>query len=357
MKKKVLYISNIEVPYRVRFFNELAKHCDLTVLYEMKRSTNRNAQWAYSEKQLCRNKYLKGIKLAPEEAFSFGIVKEVLSGYDAIIVGCYNSVAQALAIVTMRLFKVPYILNLDGDPAMEGSSFKSRMKRFVLRGATGYIAAGEKTAQIIKPVTGESPVTVYHFSSLSEQEVEDNSQKAPGQRSEDVLAVSQYFERKGMDVVLEAARNDPGHHYKLVGMGHRTELFLQEFEGKIPDNVEIIPFLQKPELEKEYQKCGIMVLPSRRDCWGLVINEAASFGAPIVSTRGSGAAVEFLEDDYPQLLAKPGDAEDLLRCIRQCRALEDKEAYVRFLLEKSRCYTIEENVQAHLTALGISVEA
>ena len=36
--KKILYISNIEVPYRVSFFNEFAKHCDLTVLYERKKS-------------------------------------------------------------------------------------------------------------------------------------------------------------------------------------------------------------------------------------------------------------------------------------------------------------------------------
>ena len=33
-RKKVLYISNIQVPYRVRFFNLLAEKCDLTVLYE-----------------------------------------------------------------------------------------------------------------------------------------------------------------------------------------------------------------------------------------------------------------------------------------------------------------------------------
>ena len=44
--KKILYISNIEVPYRVSFFNEFAKHCDLTVLYERKKSDNRDENWA-----------------------------------------------------------------------------------------------------------------------------------------------------------------------------------------------------------------------------------------------------------------------------------------------------------------------
>ena len=48
--KKILYITNIEVPYRVKFFNELAKYCDLTVLYERSKSSNRDGSWSSSEK-------------------------------------------------------------------------------------------------------------------------------------------------------------------------------------------------------------------------------------------------------------------------------------------------------------------
>ena len=40
--KRILYLTNIQVPYRVRFFNELSKKCDLTVLYERSQSGNRN---------------------------------------------------------------------------------------------------------------------------------------------------------------------------------------------------------------------------------------------------------------------------------------------------------------------------
>lgn len=34
---KVLYITNLASPYRVNFFNELNRYCDLTVLFERKR--------------------------------------------------------------------------------------------------------------------------------------------------------------------------------------------------------------------------------------------------------------------------------------------------------------------------------
>lgn len=54
-----------------------------------------------------------------------------------------------------------------------------------------------------------------------------------------------------------------------------------------------------------------MVLHSRQECWGLVINEAASFGTPIVSTYSCGAIVEFLNDKYSEFMAKPNNPEDL----------------------------------------------
>ena len=134
-------------------------------------------------------------------------------------------------------------------------------------------------------------------------------------------------------------------------MGKRTDAFARDM-GKIPDNVEIIPFLQKKDLEEEYKKCTVLLLPTRQECWGLVVNEAASFGTPIVSTWGSGAAVEFLSGSYPQYLAQPGNAVSFLECIRLCLK-SDKSEYVSFLQDFSKQYSIENSVKAHMRAFEI----
>lgn len=354
MRKKVLYISNIEVPYRVRFFNELAKHCDLTVLYERERSSNRDAAWAKSENQLCKKKYLRGIKVGDERAFSFGILKEVLSGYDVIIIGCYNTPVQMMAILFMRLLRIPYILNTDGETFLVPEEFKTKIKRFFLKGADKYLIAGEKSAQTLAPAVNGKQITPYYFSSLSESEiVAHSSGEASQKRNDTILVVGQYFDYKGMDIALKAAQMDQTLRYKFVGMGGRTQQFIQDHVDQIPDNVEIIPFLQKEQLEEEYRTCSMLVLPSRRECWGLVVNEAASFGTPIVSTWGSGAAVEFISDEFPQYLAKPGDASDLLRCIHALRASNDRDAYCEYLRKKSALYSIEKNVTAHIEGCGL----
>lgn len=351
--KRVLYISNIEVPYRVRFFNELAKYCDLTVLYESRGAGNRNRQWAKSESTNHTVKFLPENRSRMNRKACQELWKEVNSGYDTVIFGCCNSRIQIPIYLAMRLTGKPYAMNLDGEVFLEARNLKSRLKSMVLRGASVYFVAGEKAAESIKTISGKGQVVPYGFSSQSEQEADDHSALAWQPRNSTILVVGQYVDYKGLDIALEAARMDSSLRYRFVGMGDRTKLFLQRFQNSIPDNVEIIPFLQKPELELEYQTCSMMILPSRQECWGLVINEAASFGTPVVSTWGSGAAVEFLSDSYPEFLAEPGNAVSLLDCIRCLTKQGDIVGYQKFLLNKSRNYTIENSVKAHVRALGI----
>ena len=60
-----------------------------------------------------------------------------------------------------------------------------------------------------------------------------------------------------------------------------------------------------------------------------------------------------MPDKYPQYLAKPSDANDLLRCLKRLENAEDTAEYSAFLIEKSRRYTIEQSVRVHLDIFGI----
>lgn len=335
--KTILYLSNIEVPYRVRFFNELAENCHLTVLYESKGAQKRDARWAKSGERHYRTLWL------PQD-----FLTTCRETWDAVIIGCYHTPVQILLRQIFRLRRIPCILNLDGESFLEDKGWKGCCKKALLSGAAAYLTAGERSAASLQKVAGRAPVVPYYFSSLSEEELTAHG-KIQADNTGPVLVVGQYFFYKGMDVALEAARLDPRRQYLFVGMGVCTAQFLREHE--IPENVKIIGFLQKEELEKLYQSSALLVLPSRRECWGLVIPEAASFGLPVVSTWGSGAAVEFLADRYPQYLARPGDAESLAACIRCFFTSRDQRGYGAFLREKTAGYSIERSVQAHITLL------
>lgn len=345
--KRVLYLTNIEVPYRVRFFNELEKHCDLTVLYERRKSANRDNKWASGEAKNYRVEYLDGNDVGDENGFSWRILGLVKENWDVVVVGCYNSRVQMLAMAYMRLNHIPFVINLDGEPFI-GTGMKAFVKKMMLKGADGYLTAGVKSGESLKAAIGDKrPVVPYFFSSLNDVEIAGNA-RSKEKREDYVLVVGQYYDYKGMDVAFRVACMDSSIRYKFVGMGIRTELFLKEM-GEMPENVEVIPFLQKPDLEEEYRRCSLLLLPTRQECWGLVVNEAASFGTPIVSTWGSGAAMEFIGGDYHQFLARPGDADSLLECVRKCLKADNSE-FSAYLKEVSKKYSIEKSVVAHLKA-------
>lgn len=351
--KTILYITNIEVPYKVKFFNELAKHCDLTVLYEREKSSNRNNEWSKSQNIYYKKEYLNGINVGNENSFSLKIFKYLFNKYDEVIISCYNSPIQMLAIIVMRMLHKPYIISIDGELFIDADKSKSKIKKFFLRGAKKYLAAGEQCANNLKKAISNSDVATYYFSSLSESELKINNSKCnTRKRGDEILVVGQYFDYKGMDIALEAAKKNPDLRYKFIGMGKRTDLFIKQKDAESVHNVEIIPFLQKEDLENEYCKCSMLVLPSRQECWGLVINEAASFGTPIVATNGSGAAIEFLSDKYSKFIAEAGNADDLYEKINLLLH-NDNDLYSNDLVNKSRNYSIEHMVYEHCCALEL----
>lgn len=349
--KKVIYITVKKVPYRTAFFNKLSEYCDLTVLYEKDVYGARNKTWCESEKIQHRAEYLKTENGSVWSLLK--IVKYIHGDFDVIILGCYNSPIQMFANLWMKVFRIPFILNVDGEIFIKEHNLKNLIKKFFLRGAESYLSAGEKAVESLRKVVGQKPITAYHFSSLTQDEVTENAQNTNACHEDaPILVVGQYFDYKGMDIALEVAKKNKSIKYKFVGMGSRSEAFAEKYNTKEVENVEIIPFLQKTDLENEYRNCRAFLLPTRQECWGLVINEAASFGTPIVSTWGSGAAVEFLADAFPMYLAKPDDPDDLYEKV-ELLLKSDVAEYQRYLIEKSQEYSIEAEVQAHLAACGI----
>ncbi len=341
--KKVLYITNIEVPYRVEFFNQLSQQLDLTVLYERKKSSNRDGKWASSVKSNYKVKYLNGIKMKKEYSFDLGILKYVLSKkYQKIVFGCINSPSQILAILLMRLLKKEYVLNLDGEYFFEGKGLKKSIKRFLVKGASDYLIAGEKPAEKLTRYVSSEKIHVYHFSSLTKKELENNSKKINIDTNNTIIVVGQYYDYKGLDIALEVAKESPNQKYRFIGSGKRSEKLKNTVEKLHLSNVEVIPFLQKEELFKEFQNCKSLLLTSRNECWGLVVNEALSFGCPIIASSGCGAAEEMLSSVSPDFLVNNNSIEDYLEIINKKvfnTKLKDN------LIKKNRTYSIERSVE------------
>ena len=132
-------MTNVPSPYRVDFFNELGKKCDLTVVFEKIKSDERGTAWDNYQFKNFDGIFLHGKSINTDTAVCPEIIKYIRKGlFDHIICANFLSPTGMIAIEYMRLHKIPYFLESDGGFAKNGRGIKEKLKRHFISGAKGY---------------------------------------------------------------------------------------------------------------------------------------------------------------------------------------------------------------------------
>lgn len=124
------------------------------------------------------------------------------------------------------------------------------------------------------------------------------------------LYVGRYIKEKGMALLIEAYchyRNRTNNSWPLICVGTGPEAYrFTEVYG-----VRDMGFVQPKELPELMGQASALVLPSVREQWGVVIQEAAAAGLPLICSDACGATVHLLQDNYNGILVETGNVENL----------------------------------------------
>lgn len=363
--KTVLIVTNIPSPYRVRFFDELGKLFDLTVVFTDKSEDHgeRDKEWYIEASKQFRAVYLQKRKSLPAGQFvCTDVLDWVKKPFDHILLFGYAAPTLMLAQAWLRLHRKPFAIEIDGGLLAPESGLKRSIKRLLIGGASDWFSTGQMTDEFLTHY-GAKPEKLhfYPFSSVEEQDLLPAptipEQKAALRQElgitekNVILAVGQFIPRKGFDVLLRGAKNllpDTGIFF--VG-GQPTEDYLQLAEQSGNTNIHFVGFCKKQELAKYYMAADVFALPTREDIWGLVINEAMGYGLPIVTTDRCVAGVELIENGVNGYLVPTEDADALVQKLNLVLT-SDLTAMGRASLAAIRPYTIQAMARAHRDALG-----
>lgn len=124
------------------------------------------------------------------------------------------------------------------------------------------------------------------------------------------LFAGRLVDTKGVDVLAQAYRSyreksaDP---WPLVvaGMGP------MDAELKAIDGVQLLGFVSPKDLAAVMADAGCLLLPSRFEPWGVVIQEAAASGQAVICTSTCGGASRLVLDGYNGRVVAPGKVEEL----------------------------------------------
>lgn len=359
--KRVLFVTNYASPYRVCFFDELGKYADVTVLFSerIEEKKHRSADWFVQSEGRFRVVQLeKSVAKPGGRDLCLDVTKWLNKSYDAIVVCGYSSPTAMLAIAYLRVKKIPFYIEIDGGLIRESGGVKYRFKRMLVGSATWWISSGKyPTKYLVHYGAKEEGVFEYPFSSLWEKDIPETipsaaekqqlRQKLDMPEKKIVLYVGRFDPKKGMDDLLHATPDldrDAGIYF--VG-GEPTQEHLQFCKERDLTNVHFVGFKKKEELADYYRAADLMVLPTKSDVWGLVINEAMAYGLPIVTTDRCVAGLELVEDGVNGYLVPVDDQKALTEKINAVLA-SDMAKMGAASLQKIRPYTIENMAKRHV---------
>lgn len=316
--KKVLIITNIPSPYRVDLFYYMQTHIieyEFHILYCAKNESNR---WWNSKEEKMLNSYFVNSKVITlkkkyDTRYIYipkDILKQISNINPDIIIGWEYSPTSIIALIWCKLHKCKYISLTDGTLYSERNIkwFQKLNRKIVTSYCNAAIASSSKAKEKLLSWGMNSEEI---FVSLLTVDIEKICKVQHKPKAGRLLYVGSMIERKGLDLLIAALK-----HVKvdfclhIVGNGSTEEIEkIKNLARKanVLDSIKICGFKQGEELIKEYQEAQVFVLPTREDCFGLVLLEAFCMGVPIISSKYADGAYDIIQENKNGIIIDPFD--------------------------------------------------
>ncbi len=243
----------------------------------------------------------------------------------------------------------------------EKSRFKEAAKRFFFRRCDGFFCYGIRSKEYVASYGVDERKIFYRCQAAAlphDYDVEAvrryYRERAPGVNSAPrFLYVGRLSVEKGLYDLLEAfvqVRNKlPDARLDLVGSGDIEQEVKQRFQSAGLDSaVAFLGTKTTEEIGLLLMRSDALVLPSHSEPWGLVVNEALSYGCPVVVSDICGCVPELVLHGKTGYSYPSGDIPALTEAMFAVAAMASDRAAV-----STRCLDLIEQYTADKAALEI----
>jgi glycosyltransferase involved in cell wall biosynthesis len=242
----------------------------------------------------------------------------------------------------------------------ERSLWKERAKAFFFRQCDGFFCYGTRSKEYVASY-GIDPQKIfdgcqaaalahdYTAASIRAYYAANMSRAA----SFEFLYVGRLSREKGLFDLLEAFckvyEQNPEARLTLVGPGLIEEDLRQRAKVlRIEAAVTLLGTKSPEEIGRLLMSSAAMILPSHREPWGLVVNEALSFGCPVVVSDVCGCVPELVREGVTGFSFPSGDVGALAKAMSNAQLLSQNRGAVAL-----RCLEVIENFTPQHAAVQI----
>ena len=352
--------------YQAALFRELAAHprIDLTVYFcseegikawDVLEMYKVDKQWGVAEELLegYRFKFLKNYSPYPSYLkwpfglINVGIMKEIILGRpDLVILMSWMNPTWWMALAACVFRGIPFFYMTDANVQIEPlrSKWKRRIKalflgRLLFRLSAGFLCAGTANKQLYQ-LYGVPDYKLFPFAyswgydSLFKISADLKSRRSQIRADlglpEDSLVVlycGRLSREKNLFHLVEAYHRleHPRKSLVLVGDGELKQALQDRVEELKVDSVHFFGFQDRNQVSKFYATSDLLVLPSARETWGIVVNEAMCFGLPVVVSHQVGAGIDLVVDGHNGYSVATWDVDALFQSIKQLADLSEED--------------------------------
>jgi glycosyltransferase involved in cell wall biosynthesis len=174
-----------------------------------------------------------------------------------------------------------------------------------------------------------------------------------------VLYASKLQRRKRPADLLEAyiqlspdGTREPTAYLLFVGEGEERQRLEERVRGLGWESVRFLGFKNQSELPRYYDLCDILVLPSEREPWGLVVNEVMNAGKPVIVSDQVGCGADLVRDGVNGFVFPAGDIGALADRLRYLIENPDVASRMgRKSLHMIETWSFDADIQGLLQAL------
>jgi glycosyltransferase involved in cell wall biosynthesis len=320
---RVAFVSPEPTPYRAPLLDRIAALPDveLTVIYAAQTVASRQWNLVLDHKAV----FLRGVAVPGARRVvrhDYPITPSIFDALrsaqpDVVVVSGWSTFASQAALFWCRLRRIPYVLLVESHDAGPKAGWRRQVKTTVvppiLRSASAVLVVGSLARDSVTAL-GADPARVRVFANTIDVPAwTERADALTARRSElraalglnevvVVLSVARLAPEKGLDVLLRAA-TAAGVRAILVGSGPeraRLESIAGDaiFTGELPND----------RVAEAYAAADVFALVSAHEPWGVVVNEAAASGLPLVLSDRVGAAADLLRDGENGVRVPFGDA-------------------------------------------------
>ena len=300
---RVTVVSPEPTPYRSPLFDLIAarQDIDLTVIYAARSVASRT----WSVVPAHSHVFLHGVRIPGARRLvrhdypvTPGLVSTLArSRPEVVVVSGWSTFASQAAIAWSRARRVPYVLHVESHDLGPRAPWRRRVKDAVatrvIQAAASVLVVGSAARDSVV-ARGASRVRVF-ANTIDVTRWIERAERLERAAHDGlvVLSVGRPVPEKGFDLLADACS----------AAGVRLELVT----GGVAED----------ELAQGYVDADVFALLSRHEPWGVVVNEAAASGLPLVLSDQVGAAYDLLRDGENGFLVPSGDVAAAAAALRR----------------------------------------